>query len=826
MSNRPRYSVCCSVLLSLVGLNASLRAEEPAKPAENAAEPEKPAILAGHSSHGEAFNEGPRQQAKIIPGTGKVHFPITAKDPQAQQFFDQGVGQLHGFWYLEAERSFRQVAMLDPECAMAYWGMAKANAENDKRAKEFMAMAVKFKDKASERERKYIDALDAYYKADAGKKKERAEAYVKALEAIALEHPDDIEAKAQLGLQIWLNRSNEIPITSYLPVDALLKQVLAVEPMHPCHHYLIHLWDHEKSEMALDAAAKCGPAAPGIAHMWHMPGHIYSDLHRYADAAWQQEASARVDHAYMIRDRLMPDEIHNFAHNNEWLIRNLISIGRVNDAVSLAKNMIELPRHPDLNTLKKGSSNFGRLRLFDVLSQYEMWPELIALADTKYLEATDIEAEQIKRWQHLGMANFRSGQIEQGEARIAELEAWLKPEIAKRDAAVTAAKLKVQAETTTGEPPEPTAEQAAVPPTPTTVAEGEPPLPEEEMPTPPLDPALKKKYEEAEANAEQPFKTNICDAEKAIKQLQGFALFAKGEYPAAYDKLKAAGGVDAGFLGLAQAKAGQADAAEKALRERVKKNPGELLPQLHLVELLWQLGKKPEATTEFESLRKLAANADMTAPPVARLAPIAKELELPEDWRIVAPPAADLGERPSLDSLGPYRWHPSPANAFALNDVEGKPHALQDYSGRPVIVIFYLGYGCLHCAEQLQAFGPKTQAFTDAGISLLAISTDDAEKLKKSHENYQPGVFPFPLVSDADCNVFKSYRAYDDFEQKPLHGTFFIDGQGLVRWQDIGHEPFKDVDFLLKEAQRLLALPVEAAEVTGSAVSAVAPAAK
>jgi hypothetical protein len=72
--------------------------------------------------------------------------------------------------------------------------------------------------------------------------------------------------------------------------------------------------------------------------MWHMPGHTYSRLHRYADAAWQQEASARVDHAHMVRDQVMPDQIHNYAHNNEWLIRDLIFIGRVGEATDLAKN--------------------------------------------------------------------------------------------------------------------------------------------------------------------------------------------------------------------------------------------------------------------------------------------------------------------------------------------------------------------------------------------------------------------------------------------------------------------------------------------------------
>ena len=38
----------------------------------------------------------------------------------------------------------------------------------------------------------------------------------------------------------------------------------------------------------------------------------------------------------------------------------------------------------------------------------------------------------------------------------------------------------------------------------------------------------------------------------------------------------------------------------------------------------------------------------------------------------------------------------------------------------------------------------------------------------------------------------------------PLHGTFLIDAEGLVRWHDISYEPFLDAEFLLKEAKRLL----------------------
>merc|ERR1711969_126026 len=110
--------------------------------------------------------------------------------------------------------------------------------------------------------------------------------------------------------------------------------------MHPAHHYQIHLWDSKSTaDRAVPAAARSGQSAPGIAHMWHMGGHIWWQLGRRADSAWAQEASARVDHAHMMRDRVLPDEIHNYAHNNEWLTRSLRSVGRVPEALDLAKNM-------------------------------------------------------------------------------------------------------------------------------------------------------------------------------------------------------------------------------------------------------------------------------------------------------------------------------------------------------------------------------------------------------------------------------------------------------------------------------------------------------
>jgi peroxiredoxin len=776
--------VVCSALLPV----ATAAAQE--KPVEASDAPTDEQVLAGHSYHGEAFNEGPRQQAYLMGGTGNVHFPVTTNSDQVQQFIDQGVGQLHGFWYFEAERSFRQAAAIDPDCAMAYWGAALANQGNASRAKGFLAEAVKRKDTVGKREAMYIEALDAYLKADAKKRKERAEAYTKALEDIVLEFPDDLEAKAFLALQLYLNKGSGLPITSYLAVDALIQQILAEEPLHPAHHFRIHLWDYRKPEVALSSAARCGQGSPSIAHMWHMPGHIYSRLKRYHDAAWQQEASARVDHAHMMRDRVLPDQIHNFAHNNEWLIRNLIHVGRVQDALDLAKNMTELPRHPKYNTLKRrGSTYYGRLRLFQVLTEYELWDDLAALADTPYLEPTDDETQQVKRLRWLGTSYFQTGDTDGGEAQLAELERRLTSVRESQQKAVDAAEKKAQAEI------ENKANAAK--------KDGEEPA--DGKADKKQHAEEKKKVETAKADARKRFASRIAALTRAVNALKGHQALAAGDAKTAYDLLKKAG--DEVRLGLARGRflAGEQDQAVEDIRREVSRRSGEVLPLAFLAEALWRQGNKDQAKKTLADLRKISSDIDLDAPAFARLAPVAQDVGFPEDWRLPRKMPDDVGQRPDLDTLGPFRWHPSPAPEWTLKDADGKPHSLSDYRGKPLVLIFYLGYGCLHCVEQLHAFDPRYADFEKAGYEVVAIGSDSQASLNRALDDYTGEKFHIQLLSDDGLDTFKAYRAFDDFEQQTLHGTFVIDAAGQVRWQDISYEPFMDVDFVLQEAKRLLA---------------------
>ncbi|MGE0606308.1 MAG: redoxin domain-containing protein [Pirellulales bacterium] len=762
--------------------------------AEEVAPANQPGPSPGHSVHGEAYNEGPRQRAHLMPGTGKVHLAITTNSPEAQKFFDQGLGQLHGFWYFEAERSFREAATLDPDCAMAYWGLALSNVSNLTRGRPFIAQAVERKAKVTRHEALWIEALDAYYKPE-GEDKHRRKQSIRAMENILYEFPDDLEAKAFLVWQIWDNNSHKLELSSHLGVDSLISEILAVEPMHPVHHYRIHLWDGEKPARALASAALCGQSAPSTAHMWHMPGHIFSGLQRYADAAWQQEAATRVDHAYMIRDRVLPDQIHNYAHNSEWLIRDLIYLGRVRDALDLARNLIEMPRHPKYNVLSgNDSARFGRTRLYDVLLEYELWDDLLADSQNGYLQPTEEHEDQVKRLRQMAVAWHHKGEGCRCDGILARLEQMLAKEQAEQQQAGDEAEKKAREEGKNDEE------------------------------------ATKAKNDAINSKAGR-----VNPLTTATAELRGLKALAAADYPAAFAEFDKSNKLREEFLARARLLAGENDKAEEIARRAVNNGRNQVLPLATLVEVLHRCGKPDEARQQFEELRKLAAQAELALPPFERLAPIAAEFGYPADWRLPLVVAEDVGQRPDLATLGPYRWHPTPAIEWKLADSAGTMRSLAEYRGRPVVLLFYLGHGCVHCVDQLKEFTRLQDRYRAAGIELLAISTDSSQALSDSLNSGIEGGPQFTfLAADAEQQVFRDYRAYDEFENQPLHGTFLIDGEGLVRWHDTGFEPFMDGEFLLTEAQRLLTLgqpqpeptPTEVVPVeTAPAAAEAAPAA-
>jgi peroxiredoxin len=749
----PRFPIACGLALLL--LSQSLVAHESNEATD---------IRAGHSHEGEAFNEGPRQFAKPIPGCGEVHFPILSTWPEAQAWFNQGIGQLHGFWYFEAERTFRHIAAHDPQCAMAYWGMAMANFENPTRAAGFIAKAVEHREHANEAGKLHIDAQNTFLTATGQDAVAHRRRLIRDLEAIIHSHPDDIEAKAFLACYIWQFSRRGVPISSHQSVDALLQQVLEQSPMHPAHHYLIHLWDREKAERALASAHILADTAPAIAHMWHMPGHIYSQLHRYDDSAWCQMASARLDHQHMWESRILPDQIHNYVHNQEWLIRNHHLLGNAREATAVAKALLANPRHPTLNSPlnRKSSVHFGRVRLLETLEFFELWDEVLALSECEFSDPDPSDPNHLNYLRLTGIAHFEMGDAIHLAATIEDISRRIAT--AERENATAVDQARIDAEEQRKDP---------------------------------------KATDQAIAAAGRPFTEQIRRLKEIHSELAAHASILEGATGTDFAAIRRPKHAAA----LLHLRAGDHETALKLSKEAVASTTNQTLPLAARIEVLMQTGDHTAALEAFGRLKLLSAHLDLTAPPFQRLAPIAAEFGEAPDWRVPVSVPADIGARTELALLGPENWTPPAALGFSLPTADGKTLALDDYKGKPVVVLFYLGHGCLHCIEQLNEFAPKRAAFLEAGLEMLAISTDQAGELGKSHQAYsREGSFPFPILADPSLASFKAYHAYDDFEDQALHGTFLIDASGRVLWQDIGAEPFQDPDFLLREALRLMKL--------------------
>jgi peroxiredoxin/tetratricopeptide (TPR) repeat protein len=340
-----------------------------AQEAQTSADRARERHLAGHSRLGEAFDEGPRERPVKIAGIGSTHFPITTSNAEVQQWFDQGHTLLHSFWYYEAERAFRWAAKLEPGNPMPYWGLARA-VGGGARARAFMKEATARKAKAGARERAYLDAWELQF-VDGGQTQEGRRKFVKALESIVMTYPDDIEAKALLGL--------ETMGSSRVGTEMLMRQVLARDPMHPgAHHFRIHNWDDEDGALALDSCRAYGEIAPGIGHALHMPGHIYAGIGMFHESAIALDSATRAEIAYMGRQMVFPYNTWNYAHNRNYLSYAQEQLGLPAEAIRGARELLAVPLDPKLNVATRMSPHWqGVSALARALVKFERWDDIL-----------------------------------------------------------------------------------------------------------------------------------------------------------------------------------------------------------------------------------------------------------------------------------------------------------------------------------------------------------------------------------------------------------------------------------------------------------------
>ena len=311
-------------------------------------------VLAGgvaflSSSAARSATEGPG--ATPPSDLGKVHF-VTSCSPSVQAQFDEAMVQLYAFWAKDAISGFKLVLQQDPQCAIAYWGIAMAYQGNPLTAQqptpEATREALTGLDAAkqigakTQRERDYIAAVDLIYRdADKVDFPSRRRAYEKVMEALAQRYPDDSEASVFYALSLDMTASlTDKTYANQLKAAATLERVMAGQPQHPgVAHYLIHSYDYPPiAEQGVAAARLYAKLAPNHPHAQHMPSHIFTRL-----GMWQESIDSNLRSAAAAKAEGNGQEQ---AHAMDYLVYAYLQLGQDSKAQAVVTESATLVVNP------------------------------------------------------------------------------------------------------------------------------------------------------------------------------------------------------------------------------------------------------------------------------------------------------------------------------------------------------------------------------------------------------------------------------------------------------------------------------------------------
>jgi len=321
---------------------------------------------------------------------------ITTRSPAAQRYFDQGLTFVFSFNHDEAIRSFRQAAAHDPDCAMAWWGVALANgphinnpamdAAQSAAAWDAVVAARARAKSASPLEREMIEAVAARY-ADPAPADRRAldEAYAAAMRRLWRAHPGDADigcltAEALMDLQPWdLWARDGAPKLATSEILATLEAVLELDPTHPgANHLYVHAVEASPDpERGVPAADALRALVPGAGHMVHMPAHIYSRVGRWADASEANVRAIEADRAYRARSPEQGFYRIYMAHNHHFLAWSSMMEGRSAAAIGAAREMIAGMPPEFVEALAFFADGYMTIAI-EALMRFGRWEEILA----------------------------------------------------------------------------------------------------------------------------------------------------------------------------------------------------------------------------------------------------------------------------------------------------------------------------------------------------------------------------------------------------------------------------------------------------------------
>ena len=387
--------------------------------------------------------------APIFDGLGRHHHPISTTSKQAQRYFDQGLTLSYAFNHKEAIRSFRGALKHDPDCAMAYWGIAYASGphvnrpmdqEDNDRAWAALQRALALKSKATAKEQAYIEAMAQRYQAGFAEDRSTLDkAYAAAMREVTRQFPDDLDAHTifsealmnTMPWDYWLKDRSPKPETE--EAFAALRLVINRNPNHPgANHFFIHAVEAgPQPELGLPAADRLGGFAPQAGHLVHMPAHIYMRVGQYREAELANRSAVKADRSYIqhcAAQGFYPGAY--YPHNEHFLWYATLFQGRSADALAAANKTAQVALENYCGPKKAVEGPRLRHLPWITLARFGRWDEVLKVPQPP--ATNDFLIDRVMWHFARGLAFAAKPEAGQAATEHAEMAKLAKSEAAKK----------------------------------------------------------------------------------------------------------------------------------------------------------------------------------------------------------------------------------------------------------------------------------------------------------------------------------------------------------------------------------------------------------
>ncbi len=386
----------------------------------------------------------PELQAPLFDNLGSYSWEVTTDNEYARKFFNQGIIMANGFNHGEAARAFREAIRLDPNCAMAHWGLAyvlgpnyndgSMNPDNLKEVLDAIATAESLSSKVSEWEQSLIAAMRIKFPSH-GTSVE-GEAFSEAMKEASRKHPNNdgvatLYAESIMNLHAWdlytVKGGDPKPWTPQ--ITATLEKALELNPDNPlANHLYIHAVEASANiERARKSAEKLSHLVSGSGHLVHMPSHFYINTGEYAKGSDANEQAVIMDSLYIAQCKVngVYPQLY-YPHNYHFLVATAALEGRGAKAIEAAFKMADIIDRNYLDQPGYETTQHYITTPYNTLVKFAQWEKLTSLPEPRedLLYPTAI-------WHYgQGMAYANLGRQDQAEWHLQKVEEFAKmPEL-------------------------------------------------------------------------------------------------------------------------------------------------------------------------------------------------------------------------------------------------------------------------------------------------------------------------------------------------------------------------------------------------------------